>query len=386
MSNIIKLSYQDKEIILIATAHVSSESVNDVKNTIINEQPDAICVELDQDRYHSLTNPENWQNLDIQQIIKQKKVGYLLVNLILASFQKRIAKDLDTTAGQEMVEGINLAKQYNIPLILADRSIKTTLLRIWRYLSFWEKFKLMFSLISSVFDDQQISLQEVEDLKTQDMLEQALKEISQQFPNIKKVLVDERDQYLTYKIQNAPGNKIVAIVGAAHTIGIQQLLNKPQTINDIDDIPLAKISGKIIGWSIPIIILVMLISSFILNPSFGTNQLLTWILYNGTASALGCALLLAHPLTIIASFFIAPLTSLTPIIGAGWFSALIEAILRKPKVRDFQELAVDTTTLKGFFKNRVSRILLIFFFSNLFSAIATFISGFDIFGSLIDKL
>lgn len=387
MSNITKIQYQDKEIILIATAHVSIESVNEVRETIELEKPDSICIELDQERYNSMMNPEKWKNQDIVQVIKQKKVGYLLVNLILSSFQKKIAKDMNTTAGMEMLEGIKLAKENNINLVLADRNIQLTFTRIWRTLSFFEKVKLLSSLIVSLFDRAEISEEEIEELKTQDMLESALKEIGTNFPNIKKVLVDERDQYLAYMIQNASGNKIVAILGAAHTIGIKKIINEPLTIDGLTDLPPKSKAGSLLGWIIPIIIVSMIIASFMLSPSLGNKQLLNWVLINGSASALGCALMLAHPLTILVALICSPFSALAPALSIGMLTGLTEASIHKPKVQDFENLSEDALTFKGFFfRNRVSRILLIFFVSNLFSTIATFISAFNIFGSLVNHL
>ncbi len=386
MSNITKIQYQDKEIILIATAHVSIESVNEVRETIELEKPDSICIELDQERYNSMMNPEKWKNQDIVQVIKQKKVGYLLVNLILSSFQKKIAKDMNTTAGMEMLEGIKLAKENNINLVLADRNIQLTFTRIWRTLSFFEKVKLLSSLIVSLFDRAEISEEQIEELKTQDMLESALKEIGTNFPNIKKVLVDERDQYLAYMIQNASGNKIVAILGAAHTIGIKKIINEPLTIDGLTDLPPKSKAGSLLGWIIPIIIVSMIIASFMLSPSLGNKQLLNWVLINGSASALGCALMLAHPLTILVALICSPFSALAPALSIGMLTGLTEASIHKPKVQDFENLSEDALTFKGFFRNRVSRILLIFFVSNLFSTIATFVSAFNIFGSLINHL
>ncbi len=386
MSNITRINYQDKEIILIATAHVSQSSVDEVRDTIEKEMPNSICVELDKERYKSFKDPNNWENQDIIQIIKQKKIPLLLTNLILGSFQRKIASDMNTKSGAEMIEGIRLAEETKADLVLADRSIQTTFRRVWHSLSFWEKMKLLAELLSTSFTKETISAEEIEKLKTQDALEDALKEISDLYPTIKKILVDERDQYLTYKIQNAKGPKIVAILGAAHTIGIKKMIDTPQNIHGLLTIPKEKVGSKALGWIIPTIVIAVIAGSFFLNPTFGRDQLVTWILYNGSASAIGCLLMLAHPLTILGSFVMAPITSLSPLIGVGFFSAIIEATMRRPKVKDFQNLSNDALTFKGFVTNKVSRIFLIFFVSSIFSAIATIVGGLDIFNSLIDKL
>ena len=386
MANIIRLNYQDKEIILIGAAHVSAASVAEVREVVLQERPDTIAVELDQSRYDSLTSPNRWQDMDIKAIIKEKKAVYLLVNIILASFQNKLAKQSDSVSGQEMLEGINLSNELPATLVLADRDIRTTFMRIFRSLNFWEKCKLFSSVIVSVFDKSEISEADIERMKDQDMLNQALDEITQDFPNIKKTLVDERDQYITYRLQTAPGKKIVAVLGAAHTVGIRKMIDEPQTITGLDEIPPASAFSKVLGWLIPISIVAVIAWSFFINPQFGINQTLTWFLWIGGAAALGCAITLAHPLTIIASFFLAPLTALSPLIGVGWLSALIEIMLVKPKVKDFENIGTDTQTFKGFFKNRVVRILLIFFVANLFASIAVLTSGFNIFRALLGNI
>ncbi len=386
MSNITRLNYQDKEIILIGTAHVSADSISEVTEVITAESPDTICIELDQSRYDSLTNPTHWQQLDIKEIIKEKRVAYLLVNIILASFQNRLADQSGISSGGEMLEGIRLATELSTNLVLADRDIKTTFMRVYRSLSFWEKIKMLSSLITSIFDKTEISPEEIERLKEQDMLNQALDEISKEFPNIKKTLVDERDQYLTYKIQNAPGTKVVAILGAAHTIGIKKLMEQAQSLEGLDDIPPALKIGKIIAWTIPLFILALIIASFVLSPKLGFNQLIVWALWHGSASALACLLLGAHPLTILSAIVLSPFTAMSPLVGVGVFAALVEAMIRKPKVKDFESMAQDAQTLKGFFRNKVIRILLIFIVTNVFNGLATYISGFNIFKSLLKNI
>jgi pheromone shutdown-related protein TraB len=226
MKNITRLDYQDKKIILIATAHVSKQSVELVKKVIGEEQPDSICVELDDQRYQNLKNPKAWENTDIVKIIKTKKVGFLLANLVLSAYQKRIAKKLNTNVGQEMIQGIACAEETGAQLVLADRNIQTTFLRIWRKFNFWDKCKLIFSLIFSFGDDADVSDVDLNDLLQKDMLESALAELRKQFPKIGDILISERDQYLAFKIKNAPGKKVVAILGGAHVPGVTEQYSK----------------------------------------------------------------------------------------------------------------------------------------------------------------
>lgn len=384
--NIVKLNYKDKEIYLVKTAHVSKNSINDVKECIGEVKPDSICIELDEDRYKKISDPEKWSDTDIVKIIKEKKVGFLLVNLILASFQRRMAINMDSNSGGEMLEGIKQAKELNVPLVLADRPIKTTFSRIWNSLGLYEKSKLLVSIIGSIFDDEEISEEDLQALKEADALEAALNEVGKEFPNVKKILVDERDAYLSSKIKNAPGKKIVAIIGAAHAGGIERNLDKDIDINELNVVKKKKGIGTVIKWLIPIAIISIIIYTLWSNRDAGLSQIKSWILWNGTLSALGTLLAFGHPLSILTAFVMAPITSLNPLLAAGWFAGMVEAMIRKPKVKDFENLGEDTNTLKGFWKNRVTRILLIVVFANVFSSIGTFISGLDIFTTFLKNI
>ena len=385
-ANFVSLKYGEKEITLVKTAHISKNSVADVEEAVALINPDSICVELDKDRYETLNNREAWRENDIVKVIKNKKVGYLMVNIILASFQKRMAKKMDNTSGQEMITGIRLAKEGNKHLVLADRSIKTTFTRIWNKLTFMGKVKLLYTIVLSIFDDEDITEADLEELKKGDALEAAINDIGKGFPVVKEVLVDERDRYLAYKIKNAPGNKIVAVIGAAHANGIIKNIPLDDHIEELDDTAKKKGFGSLIKWLIPIAIVLMIVITFFHNQEVGLNQIKSWLLWNGGLSALGVLICLGHPLSILTAFVAAPITSLNPLLAAGWFAGLTEAAIRKPKVKDFEDLANDTATLKGFWHNRVTHILMVVIMANVFSTIGTIVSGLGIFGSFISTI
>ena len=386
LENVLKLEYQDKELYLVKTAHVSKDSVEDVTRCVDEINPDAICIELDEERYDRLRNPDKWRETDIIEVIKKKQVGMLLVNTILASFQKRMAKSLGSNSGGEMMEGIRLSDERNIPLVLADRSIKTTFSRIWNELDSKEKFKMLTAIIESIFSDEEISEEDLAKLKEADALEAALSEISGQFPTIKRVLVDERDKYLCEKIRTAPGKKIVAIIGAAHSLGIEKCLNEEINLDELNKVNKKKGLATYIKYAIPAIIVLLIGLTIFRNRDVGLSQIRSWIIWNGGLSALGVLLALGHPLSILTALISAPITSLNPLLASGWFAGLVEAHLRKPKVKDFEDLADDTSTLKGFWKNGITRTLLVVVFANLFSSIGTFISGIDIVKKFIESL
>ena len=384
--NIVKLNYQDKQIYLVKTAHVSKTSIEDVDKCIEEVKPDSICIELDEQRYEKLENPEKWRDTDIVKVIKEKQVGYLMVNVILSSFQKRMAKSLGSTSGGEMMEGIRLAKENNLNLVLADRPIKTTFSRIWNMLGGKEKFKLLVSIISSIFSDEVISEEELSKLKEADALEAALGEISKEFPVVKKVLVDERDQYLAQKIKTAPGKKIVAIIGAAHSLGIEKYLNDDIDLAELEKVEKKKSFTSYLKYVVPIAIVLMIAYTIIKNRDVGLQQIRSWILWNGGLSAIGVILALGHPLSVLTAFIASPITSLNPLLASGWFAGLVEATIRKPKVKDFEDLSEDTSSFTGFWKNRVTRTLMVVIFANLFSTIGTLISGIDIVKKFIENI
>lgn len=376
--NITKLDVNGKEIYLIGTAHVSLTSRQEVKDCIDEVHPDSICIELDEDRYEAFQNPKRWEETDIIQVIRENKTGYMIVNLILSSYQRRIAKKMNVQAGQEMLQGIESAKEIGAHLVLADRNIQTTFKRIYRKHSFWQKIKLLTSMVLSIFEDEDITNEDIENLKQADVLDVALKDIGKEYPIVAEVLIHERDQVLAYKIKNAPGNKIVAVLGAAHIPGIKNEIYKDYDIKELESLPKKKASSKIIGWLIPIAIIIMILSMFTANTTLGIEQVKNWILWNGSLSALGTLLAWGHPLSILTAFIAAPITSLNPLLAAGWFAGLTEAFIRKPKVKDFENLMDDVSSVKGFYKNRVTHILLVVILANLFSTLGTVIGGFDV--------
>ena len=373
--SIVRLQYNDKELILIPTAHVSKDSAELVRNVIEQENPDSICIELDPDRFHTLKNKKSWEETNLTEVIKGKKAGYLLINLVLSNYQKKMAEQLGSNSGQEMLEGIKASEERNIPLVLADRSIQTTFSRIWGKMNFYDKAKLLSSLIFSIFDDEQVSEEDLLKLQQEDNLTAALQDITKEFPKISEILVHERDMYLSYKVKNAPGKKVVAILGAAHVIGMKEEIYKDYPIEPLDEIPPKTIWSKILAWSIPVTLGLMILMTFTQNVDTGLNQIAYWFLWNGSLSALGCILAFAHPLTTIFTFFCAPIGAVSPVLAAGWFGGLAEAYFRKPTVKDFEQINTDLHSIKGLWKNKITRILLVVVLANIGSTIGTLIGG-----------
>ncbi len=367
---------EDKEIILIATAHVSKESAELVKQVIEEEKPDSVCVELDEQRYTNIQNPKSWENTDIVKVIKSKRVGFLLANLALSSYQKKMAKKLDAPVGGEMIQGIKSAEETGAQLVLADRNIQTTFLRIWRKLGLWEKTKLLTGLVFSFDeDDAELTDQDIQDLLKADMLQSMMASVKEKFPGIGKILITERDQYLAAKIKTAPGKKVVAVLGGAHVPGVKEEIYKEQDLEEISVVPPVNPISKISGWIIPAIIFGLLAYAFFTNIQTGLEQLSAWVLWTGALAAAFTALSLGHPLSILTSFVMAPFTTLNPLLACGWFTGLVEATIRKPTVKDLQDVSEDILTFKGFFRNRLLRIILVVFMANLGASLGTFIAG-----------
>ncbi len=382
-ANVHHIKIDDRQIILIGTAHVSRKSVDEVKEVIEAEKPDTVCVELCDARYQSIIDTEKWKNTDIVKIIKEGKALLLLAKLMLSSYQRKLAKQFGMQPGQEMIQGIKSAEEIGAELCLADRDIQVTMLRLWRKLGFWGKLKLFFNFMLSTLVSEEISEEELEKMKSQDMLSAALEELSHSFPQLKSIVIDERDRFLAQKIKTAPGNKIVAVLGAGHIPGI-----KKELVNDNDLTELSKIlppskMTRIIAWAIPILIITIIASTFSVDRATGVEQMISWILWNGSLGVLGAVLAFAHPLAILTAFVAAPISSLSPLLAAGWFAGLTEAIVRKPNVNDFENLAEDIHTLRGFWRNKVTHILLVVVFANLGSTIGTIIGGADVISKFI---
>jgi pheromone shutdown-related protein TraB len=384
--NITRIEMNGKEYILIGTAHVSKHSAEQVKEVIEAERPDSVCVELDEQRYQTITEGSKWQEMDIIQVIKEKRASLLLMNLAISSFQNRMAKELGIKAGQEMIQGIESAKEVGANLVLADRNIQITFSRIWGNLGLKGKSILLSQIITSIFSRDSISEEELEKLKEQDTINAMLNEFTETFPRLKTPLIDERDQYLAQKIKDAPGEKIVAVLGAAHVPGIKEEIKKEHDLKKLRAIPPKSKWPKIIGWSIPVMILAIILYTFLANPSAGFSQTISWVLWNGSLSALGAAIAMGHPLTILTAFIAAPITSLNPLLAAGWFAGLAQAYIRRPSVKDFETLSEDVFSFKGFWRNKVSRILLIVVLSNLGSSLGTFIGGADVIRVFFENL
>lgn len=376
--NITRIQLGDKELILIGTAHVSKLSAEQVKEVIERERPDSVCIELDAQRYQSVTENSKWKETDIFKVIKEKKASFLLMNLAISSFQNRLADQFGIKPGQEMIQGIESAKEIDANLVLADRNIQITFSRIWGNIGLMGKAQLLTSVFYSIFSKETISEEDLEKMKSQDTLNAVMNDFTQAFPKLKTPLIDERDQYLAQKIKEAPGNKIVAVLGAAHVPGITKEVHRDHDLEALATRPPKSKWPTIFGWALPILLIAIIAYTFYLNPADGIDQTISWILWTATLGAIGAAVAFGHPLAILTAFVGGPIGALHPLLAAGWFSGLAQAYVRRPNVGDFETLSKDVFTLKGFWDNKVTRVLLVVVLTNLGTAAGNIIGGADV--------
>ncbi|NCS88911.1 MAG: conjugal transfer protein TraB [Ignavibacteria bacterium CG2_30_36_16] len=379
------LNVDDREIIVVGTAHISRQSVDLVREVIENEKPDTVCIELDPQRYKALSEQKRWESLDLKKLIKEKQLSTLIVNILLSSYQKKLGEKLGVMPGTELLEAANAAKENDIPISLCDREIRITLRRAWNSMSFFQKIKLMTGGLAGIFESNELTEEKLQEIRQKDVLNELMAELGKSMPVLKRVLLDERDSYLAQKIIKSEGRKIVAVVGAGHVNGIIAAINEKRNIDlsKIEIIPPSSPWIKIIGWGIPTIIVtsIILIGYYKGLAAAGDNSLY-WFLANGIPSAIGAIIALGHPFTIISVFFAAPFTSLTPLIGAGYVAAFVQAYFKPPLVKEIQQVADDVNKPVMWWKNKLLRVLLVFILSGLGSLLGTYLGAYKIISNL----
>ncbi len=377
--NVHEILIDEKQILLIGTAHISQSSVDEVNDVIEQEKPDTVCIELCASRHQAMMDKDQWKNMDIFKVVREGKSFLLFANLIMTAFQKRLGSQLGVKPGAEMLAAAEASERVNSELLLADRDVKITLQRTWRGMPFWGRMKVLSQLLASLFIREEISKEEIEKLKESDALSEAMQMLADQSPDMKRILIDERDQFMAEKIRQAPGKRIVAVVGAGHVKGLTGELEREHNLAELETLPPPGKLGIWLKWGIPTLIVGLIgYGFFAVDTDVSIEMIQRWFLINGTLSAIGTAIAFGHPITVATAFVAAPFTSLNPAVAAGWVAGLVEAFLRKPQVRDFENLADDITHLRGFWQNNITRILLVVMFANLGSAIGTFAGGFAI--------
>lgn len=378
-------------LVLVGTAHVSKASVEEVEQAIKEHKPDIVAIELDEKRYEVLTNKKKWEETPVTDMIRGGKAFFFLAQVFLASIQRRLGKEFGAEPGSEMLAAINSAKQYELRVELVDRDITITLRKAWRTMGLREKFRLFWEFSKAMVgysDEEEIDLEEI---MNEDAITMMIEELSKIAPSVTRILVYERDAYIAKKLDAlSEKKKVLAVVGAGHLKGIQENLAKiddTPSFEELNAVPKKRIRlGRTIAYAIPLLFFALLFwlvynGLTTQDPNYWVDLrsvLFTWFIINGVCSAIGAALARGHPYSIATAFLAAPFTSLNPAVAAGWFAGAVEAKVRTPTVRDFQNLSTIETT-KQFLNNRVIRVLMVAALANIGSVIGTFIAGAEIF-------
>ena len=373
-SDVHRLEIGGRHFVLVGTAHVSHESTALVREVIARERPDCVCVELDRQRHEALSQHRSWESLDLRQVIRRKQLATLLANLILASYQKRLGGALGILPGAELLAAVRAAEELGIPVELCDRDVRVTLRRAWRSLSFWKKSLLVATMLNSLFERPEISEEELRRLRRQDVLSELMAELGREMPTLKQVLIDERDRYLCERMKRAPGSKIVAVVGAGHVAGIRRALeaDAPVDLEALSRIPPVAPWVHWVGWGVPSLVLgLLLYIGAAKGIAVAGQNLLLWIVAAGVPTTIGAAAALAHPGVVALAFFVAPVTGLIPVIGAGHVLAFLQAYWAPPIVREFESLTEDVARLFQWWRSRLLRVLLVFLLTTLGSLLGT---------------
>ena len=377
--------------VLLGTAHVSRASVIAVTEMAGTGSFDAIAVELCPARHQALTKQQQWKDMDLYRIIREKKAGLVMANLALGAYQRRIADQFGIEPGAELKAAADAANERDIPLQLIDRDLATTLKRSYRAVPWYKRIMLTTGLVMSTVSSDEIDEEQIEKLKEGDILESTFTEFAEQSPELYEALIAERDRFMAARLRQEnvsnAGKRILVVIGAGHLEGLAKYLAEDQQdplpeIESLSVLPPPNRWLKYVPWVIAALVLTGFYVGFSRSPELGWQLVTLWVLINGGLAALGALLARGHPVTILSAMVAAPLTSLNPAVAAGMVTGLVESWLRKPKVSDLERLRDDATTVKGWFRNPATRILLVFFFSNLGSAIGTWVAGFQIFDAL----
>lgn len=368
-------------ILLIGTAHISKESVNEVKSGIEEFRPDVVAIELCQRRYDSITNKDKWENTPVTSLLKSNNAYFMLAQTFLSSIQRKLGKEYGVEPGSEMIAAMEEAKKHNTDIALVDRDISVTLKRAWKKMGFREKFRLIWEFLKATlgYDEEELEELDLNKLMDQDVISKMMEEFGEIAPSVTTVLIHERDGYIAKKILDQSKNgKVLAVVGAGHLKGIEKNLRENKfdiNIKDLEYVPEKKFSFlKTIGYAIPVIFVVLIIYAFFYKGfDLAAEVFIYWFLINGIFSAIGTAIARGHPLSICTAFVAAPITSLNPAIAAGWVAGYVEAKLRTPVIKDFQEIG-KIESFREFWGNRVIRLLMVVAFANLGSMIGTVVA------------
>ncbi len=368
---------EEREVVLVGTAHISPDSLRLVREIIERERPDGVCIELDDARYEALMDPAAIERLDLRQVVRERKLLPLLASVALGAWQARMGLRLGVEPGAELKEAARTAEEVDAEVHLVDRQVRTTLLRVWRRASFWQRVKLLATGLESGSADEPTK-EDIEELLSGDVVSRLVNELGEAFPTLKEVVIDERDTWIGEAVKAVPGGRLVVVIGAGHLDGVERTLLAEEAVSTepLAEIPPPGKVGRIIGFAIPAIILGALAWTWAVRGADAASEgALFWVAVNSIPAAIGAALALAHPLTILAAFLSAPFTSLTPVVGTGYVTAFVQAWVRPPRVFELRELKADALVPRRWFRNRALKIALALILPTIGSIFGTFVGG-----------
>ena len=375
---------------LLGTAHVSQASVEAVERAIESGRFDAVAVELDAQRLQALTDPDALAKLDLVEVIRKGRVALFAANLALAAYQRRLAEQLEIEPGAELKRAVTLANERNLPVHLIDREVGLTFRRASQRLGFFGKIKLVMGLGAGLFASEEVGEDEIEKLKQGDMLEASFGEFASESPALYETIIGERDRYMATRLREVhdPAQReVLAVVGAGHLAGLARYLetdtDAPGSLREsLEDVP----KKRNIPWITLAILAIVLtgigVGFYRGGLGVGSELLAVWAMYTGGLAGLGCLLAGSHPLSILTAIVVAPFKPFRLSIPTGAFSALVEARLRKPAYEDFLKLRDDAQSVKGWYRNRVTRVVLTFMLTNLGSMLGLWLTGFQVWGKV----
>jgi pheromone shutdown-related protein TraB len=379
--DVVRLRSGGRDYILVGTAHISRESADVVERVIAAEQPDCVCVELDARRYDALVEGRRFESLDLRAVIRNRQLAPLLLNLVLASYQRQLGGALGVLPGSELVAAARAAEERGIPVRLCDRDVRVTLRRAWAALSLWRKSQLIAGVLQTMLEAPQLGEDDLRELRRQDVLSRLMRELGEAFPALKRVLIDERDAYLSEQLRRAPGARVVAVIGAGHVAGVRAALaaGGGADLAALEVVPPTSVAVRLAGWSIPVVIVLsLLVIGLRQGPAAAGGDVVFWILATGLPGLVGALLALAHPVTVLAAFVAAPFTALSPLIGVGHVAAFVQAYVRPPLVREIQTVTDDVRVPRLWWQNRLLRICLVFLLTTIGTSMGTLVGTAEI--------
>ena len=374
----------DTALTLLGTAHVSKASAEAVERLLRSGEYDAVAVELDPGRHAALTDPDRWAKTDLFQVLREGKAAMMAANLALGAYQQRLAEQSGIEPGEEMRRALRVAEELELPVLLIDRDIGVTLRRVYAGVGFWKRITLLAGLMGSVVSREEVTPEEIEKLKEGDVLEATFSEFSDREGELFTPLIQERDHYMAARLREETAAKtyerVLVVVGAGHLKGLDARLGTPpgvppaEEISSLTTIPKGAPWGQIISWGLIAFFLLGFALAFLQSPEVGLQLVTRWLLLNGGLAAVGAIVALAHPLTVLATFLGAPIGTLSPTLGVGMIAGAAELWLRKPQMGDFARLRQDITQTRGWWRNKVARIFLIFFLTSIGGALGNYLT------------